>query len=302
MSRPGAQPVPYDFRRPNKFNRDHQRALQIAAETFARQFTTMLSTTLRTVCQVQAGSVGQLSYDEFIRVIPNPSYVAVLDLAPLGGSSLFHLPLPMVMSTIDRLLGGPGTASTISRPLTEIEQALMKRLMDRVLHELAYAFESLNGITPRLVLQESNPQFAQIAAATDMVVTIGFDLRIGTETGVAHLVIPFGSIQPVLEEVTSNAQDRNRIIADPDAVEEKLQDLMQDAPVTVSVHFDEITLPSVEIIDLQPGDVLSLHHPVDRPLQVAVGGQDQFHAVAGRRGKRLACVLVDPSGTQRDGS
>ena len=38
--------VPYDFRRPNKFNREHQRALQIASETFARQFTTVLSLSL----------------------------------------------------------------------------------------------------------------------------------------------------------------------------------------------------------------------------------------------------------------
>ena len=45
MPSTSATPVVYDFRRPNKFTREHVRALQIASETFARQFTTALSTT-----------------------------------------------------------------------------------------------------------------------------------------------------------------------------------------------------------------------------------------------------------------
>ncbi|MDQ1517043.1 MAG: flagellar motor switch protein FliM, partial [Actinomycetota bacterium] len=61
MPSPSATPVAYDFRRPNKFTREHVRALQIAHETFARQFTTVLSTTLRTVSQVQARGIGQLT-------------------------------------------------------------------------------------------------------------------------------------------------------------------------------------------------------------------------------------------------
>src|SRR5215470_4859996 len=85
----------YDFRRPNKFNRDHQRALQIASETFARHFTTTLSTVLRAVSSVNARPVGQLTYDEYIREIPNPSYLAVLSMEPLDGRSLFHIPLPL---------------------------------------------------------------------------------------------------------------------------------------------------------------------------------------------------------------
>ena len=67
MPSASATPVVYDFRRPNKFTREHVRALQIASETFARQFTTVLSTTLRTVSQVQAKGIHQLTYDEYIR-------------------------------------------------------------------------------------------------------------------------------------------------------------------------------------------------------------------------------------------
>ena len=60
-------PQTYDFRRPNKFSREHVRALQIVNETFARQFATVLASTLRAVSHVSLTSVDQLTYDEYIR-------------------------------------------------------------------------------------------------------------------------------------------------------------------------------------------------------------------------------------------
>jgi len=285
-------PVPYDFRRPNKFNREHVRALQIVNETFARQFTTVLATTLRAVSQVSAKSIGQLTYDEYIRDIPNPSFLAVLSLSPLPGASILHVPLPVVMAAVDRLLGGTGNGYLPRRPLTEIEGALVRSLLGRVLRELAYAFESLTTLDPQIIHQESNPQFAQIASPTDMVVLLEYDIRIGNDQGDATLCVPFGSLQPVLDEVTGNALLAGRVASDPAAVRQALAARMDVAPLPVSVRFDPIILTMAEIVDLRPGDVLPLHHPVDADLAVSVAGVPCFSARPGRKGKRLACQIT----------
>ena len=292
MPSPSATPVVYDFRRPNKFTREHVRALQIASETFARQFTTVLSTTLRTVSQVQAKGIHQLTYDEYIRDVPNPTYLAILSLAPLAGASIFHLPLPVVMTAVDRLLGGPGAGPALHRPLTEIEQSLMRDLLGRVLRELAYAFESLTALEPTVLHQESNPQFAQIGSPSDMVIVFVYDLRIGGQAGEATLCVPFASLQPVLDEVAANSLLAGRVEADAESVRESLAGRMGAAPVTVSVSFPAVTLALSEIVDLRPGDVLPLEHRVDAPLEVSVGGLPRFAARPGRRGKRLACVIT----------
>jgi flagellar motor switch protein FliM len=292
MPPPSATPVAYDFRRPNKFTREHVRALQIASETFARQFTTVLSTTLRTVSHVQATGIHQLTYDEYIRDVPNPTYLAILSLPPLVGASIFHLPLPVVMTAVDRLLGGPGTGAALNRPPTEIERSLMGDLLGRVLRELAYAFESLTALEPVVIHQESNPQFAQIGSPSDMVIVFVFDLRIGGQEGEATLCIPFAALQPVLDEVAGNALLAGRVEADADAVRDALAGRMGGAPVTVSVSFPPVLLALSDIVDLRPGDVLPLDHRVDAPLEVSVGGVPRFTARPGRRGKRLACVIT----------
>ncbi|MGC1513687.1 MAG: flagellar motor switch protein FliM [Acidimicrobiales bacterium] len=288
-------PLPYDFRRPNKFNREHVRALQIANETFARQFTTVLSTTLRSVSQVSLKQVSQYTYDEYIRDIPNPSYLAVLSLAPLAGASLFHIPLPVVMTIIDRLLGGTGGGDLPGRQLTDIEQALFQNFMGRVLHELQYGFEALASIQPAMLHQESNPQFAQISSATDMVVVISYDIRIGTVEDTATLCIPFTSLQPVLDEIVGNALLNGRVAVDPLAVQSVISSRLDNAPLDVSVRFREVTLPSVEIVNLRPGDILPLRHATDLALAVSIAGVPCYRGVAGRKGKRLACLIVDTS-------
>ena len=49
-------------------------------------------------------------------------------------------------------------------PLSDIESGRVRGLTQRVLRELSSAFESLGASDAPLVVRESNPQFAQIAA------------------------------------------------------------------------------------------------------------------------------------------
>src|SRR5436305_12157992 len=87
--------MPFDFRRPSKFSRDHVRALQIVHETFARHFSTVLATTLRAIGQVSLTSIEQLTYDEYVHTLTNRSYLAILSMQPLRGAAMFQLPLPV---------------------------------------------------------------------------------------------------------------------------------------------------------------------------------------------------------------
>ena len=287
-------PQVYDFRRPNKFSREHVRALQIVNETFARQFSNVLASTLRAVSQVTLTGVEQLTYDEYIRSTEAPAYLAILSMDPLPGAGILHLPLPVAMAAVDRLLGGSGSGTYPNRPLTDIESGLVRGLTQRVLRELSYAFESLVAIDAQLVLQESNPQFAQIAAPTEMVVVASFDMRIGGQAGQATLCLPFSSLQGVLENFIGKAHFGGHAAEARRAAHNQLTDRLQEATVEVAVAFNPVSLSSGEIVGLRPGDVLPLSHPVGEPLTVSVSGVPCHAGVAGRKGKRLACLVVEP--------
>ena len=64
--RSGGEPVAYDFRRPIQLSREHARILQIGLDGFARQATTVFTSTLRTVCSVTLSSIDQQTYSDYV--------------------------------------------------------------------------------------------------------------------------------------------------------------------------------------------------------------------------------------------
>lgn len=284
----------YDFRRPNKLNREHVRALEIVGETFARQLTTVLGTSLRTGVTTSMDDISQYTYDEYVRELPNPTLLTVLDLPPLKGSALFHLPASLTMAIVDRLLGGTGGGHVPSRAPTEIELRLLTNLLDRVLDRLGVAFDPLVPVRPQLNRTESNPQFAQVSAPTDMVVVTAFTVKIDGSASPVSLAVPFTTLAPVLEQATN----RDKVGDDELAIELRrtLESSLRHSGLEVRVRFDEITLPSRRIATLRPGDVLSLDQPVDTPLTVEVAGLPRFLATAGTKGRRVACLVTDTIG------
>src|SRR5437667_10039238 len=75
----------YDFRRPDKFSKEHIRAIQNIHETFARVTASSLSSYLRSTTSVSLSSIEQVVYDEYIQQLSNPTPVKLVDLQPLAG-------------------------------------------------------------------------------------------------------------------------------------------------------------------------------------------------------------------------
>lgn len=292
--------TPYDFKRPNKVGRDHARALQLVHETFARQFSTILSSTLRAVSPIQVMSIEQRTYDEYVSPLPSPTSMTILSVDPLPGHGILHLPLPAAMEIVDRLLGGPGGETHPNRPMTEIEIGVLRGLLDRVMRELTYAFESFMDVTTTITGAESNPQFAQIAGLSDMVVVGTYSIAIGDQHWEASLTFPFMMLEPALDAYTESKRTRDVDSGEMARATELVHEQLREAPMPVGVAFNTVSLSASEIVSLQTGDVLPLRHRVDAPLTITVGGVPCFTAMPGRNGRRLAAMVTGDLQGRRD--
>ena len=174
--------------------------------------------------------------------------MVILSLNPLPGAALLQFPLPITFAAVDRLLGGTGDAASPKRPLTEIEQNLMRSVVDRALRELEYAYETLVRVEAEIVQQEFNPQFAQIAAPSDMVLVVSFEMRIGEKRGNATICVPFTTMAPVLESLASQTLFQDQRGEDPVLWQQKLESALYTVPVETRVRFDAVGLTSAEIV------------------------------------------------------
>src|SRR6266849_6594164 len=75
----------YDFRRPDRFSKEHIRAIQNIHETIARVTASSLSSCLRSATTVSLSSIEQVVYDEYVHQLSNPTLVNLVELQPLSG-------------------------------------------------------------------------------------------------------------------------------------------------------------------------------------------------------------------------
>jgi flagellar motor switch protein FliM len=284
----------YDFRRPTKLSRDHIRILEMEFDTFARQWATLLTTTLRSISSVQLKSIQQMSYDEYVSSLAAHTTMFILAVDPIPGAAILEFSNESAMTIVDHLLGGPGIAPQPTRPFTEIESVLVKGVVERVLHELRYAIEGLVAIEPALVSVEHNPQFAQAAAPSDLVLNATFDVKIGQAECDATLVLPFGGILPHLDKaVGGNAPGRDR--GDREAAAKAVAKRLGDVEVDVSVSFLPTMVRMGDVVSLKVGDVIRLRHPVTEPLSVTSAGIEFAQGMSGSEGQNRVCCVVHPT-------
>jgi flagellar motor switch protein FliM len=288
--------TPYDFRRPTTLAREHTRALEVAFETFARQWSTLLLTRLRQPSTVVLVSVDAISYDEYVRSLPG--HGALVTFTPEVGSEpgLLQLSSVTALDCLDLMLGGSGGTSVeeAERELTEIERRLLDDLLVRTLADLAYAFASIIPLDPQLGVIEANPQFLQLAAANDVVVVAGLTIAIG-EDAAAEPVTVMLPLAPLVARLLDAGGDRARSVEQLRGLavaSDRLARSVPELPIEVAARFTPMPTHPPEVLALRVGDVLRLSHPTTRPLDVVTNGVVLASAVAGTSGSRLACLVV----------
>ena len=71
---------------------------------------------LRTPVTVDVLSVEQITYDEFVRSINNPTILAIFSIPPLDGNAILEINLDLGFAILDRMFGGLGCLSVGARP------------------------------------------------------------------------------------------------------------------------------------------------------------------------------------------
>ncbi|MBN2040987.1 MAG: flagellar motor switch protein FliM [Spirochaetes bacterium] len=282
----------YDFRRPDKFSKDQIRTLQMMHETFARLTTTALSAQLRALVSVHVASVDQLTYEEFVRSIPNPTTLAVINMDPLKGSGVLEIDPSITFTIIDKLFGGIGESSRITRELTDIELSVMEGIIVRILGNLREAWSNVIDLRPRLGNIETNPQFAQIVPPNDMVVLITLETKVGEVEGMTNLCIPYITIEPIISKLSAQYWYSSIRKGTTDENLAIIQGRLENVELQVVAEIGEVPITMQEVLNLTVGDVIKLPDTkINSDMTLKVGGRKKYKCRPGLIGSRVAVQI-----------
>jgi flagellar motor switch protein FliM len=277
----------YDFRRPERVSKDQIRTLASVHEVFARNFSAMLSSYLRTIIDVRVVAVEQLTYNEFVHSLPNPTCFLTLEAPPLEGQMCLELSPLIVYPIIDRLLGGNSSSAYIpQRALTVIEWRLITKIVERALENLSEVWKNLVDARFAVVSGESNPELVHIVAPTEVVVFITFEIKLGTNAGTMSLCIPFNTIESVVSRLATQAWFYKPKPAN-DRQARRLHRGLVRGTVPLTGFLGQTTIRMGELRALEVGDLLVLDKRASQEFILRIGDRNKFAGTLGQvRGLR----------------
>ncbi|MBL8990112.1 MAG: flagellar motor switch protein FliM [Phycisphaerae bacterium] len=283
----------YDFKRPERVSKDQMRALQTLHEGFARNFGASLSGFLRTIVEVKVATCEQMTYGEFIAGLPNPTSFNLIDAKPLEGQVCLEISPLIIYPIIDRLLGGTNQDLFIpQRPMTAIESRLIGKMIGRGLAALAEAWAGIKQIEFQVAATESNPQLVQIVPPNEVVVVVGFELKMGARAGTMNLCIPYNVIEPVMEELSAQSWFSNSRLARSKDVQQRIERSLSRAGLTVTGLLAQTTMTLADLRSMAVGDVVATEKPVGQPVVLCVEGEKKFLAHIGQfKGQRALRIV-----------
>ncbi|MFM1823376.1 MAG: flagellar motor switch protein FliM [Planctomycetota bacterium] len=279
---------PYDFKRPERISKDQMRALEMLHETFARNFGASLSGLLRTIVEVRVTSATQMTYSEFIGGLPNPTSFNLVRCPPLEGQICLEVSPLVIYPIIDRLLGGSNKELFVpQRPMTLIETRLIQKILKRATDGLGEAWQGIRRIEFALGEMESNPQLVQIVPPNEVVVVIGFEVRLTNRAGPMSLCIPYNAIEPLIEDLSAQSWFVTGKAANGAGTADRIAGGLSAARVELEATLATTTISLSELRNLEVGDLIVTSRPSDGAAVLGVEGKPKFLARIGQfRGNR----------------
>lgn len=274
----------YDFGRSTTLSREHARVLEMSFETFARQWGSQLSARTHGRSHVVVEAVAMQTYDEYGGSLPPATTLVVCALPGTDARAVIQFPASLATAWVVQMVGGRPVDTAEARPLTHIEQALVGAVMKDAIEHLTRSLDGLlpDGITIAGIQHSS--QFTQVAAANEPVIVAQLSIRSGGRALGASVMLPASVILRALSTVGTGIPE----LASPGAIDRQVE----QTPVEVALRLTPRRVRPREVLDLAVGDLLTLPHAADRPLDLMVGDHPVATAAVGASGARLACVVT----------
>lgn len=251
----------YNLATQERIVRGRMPTLEIMNERFARLLRIGMFNFLRRNTEVSVGPVRVSKYSEFIRNLVVPSNFNLVHIKPLRGTGLVVIEPALAFLIVDNLFGGDGRfhLRVEGRDFTQVEQRVIHRTLDIIFENYAKSWEPVYPIEFEFIRSEMNPQFANIATPSEVVVSSSFRMDLGDNGGSIHVCTPYTMIEPVRDILTSSMQgealevDRRWV--------RLLKQQIQTAEVEIVAELGTTRTDVEGLLNMRPGDILPLHVP-----------------------------------------
>lgn len=280
----------YNISSQERIVRGRMPTMEIVNERFTRNLRVGLFNFIRRSPEISVGPVTVQRYSAFLRELAVPTNFNIVAIRPLRGSGLIVCEPALVFGVIDTLYGGIGKFQTRieGRDFSATEQRVINRLVDVITAEYKKAWKGIYPLELDYQRSEMQPQFANIATPSEIVISTTFQLEIGDITGAIHFCFPYSTLEPIRDVLYSSTQ------GDSIEVDRRWVNLLtreiQAAEVTLVAELARADATIEQLLAMKKGDFIELDR--QPKIQASVDGVPIFECQYGTHNAKYA-IRID---------
>jgi len=231
-------------------------------------------------------------FQNFVEGTSNPTYLALLKLAPLQGICLLEVPPKVGLCIVDRELGGPAQCLDEVRPLTEIESKLLSKVVEIVAGEWCSFWSDLVELRSTLLGYENSASFVQVVPPDTMMLILGMEIRIGEVAEQMQFCFPCATLEPLIVKLNAGIKADKSAAARP-AATLKWNPSLNEVRVKVTAELPDMQLTARQLAQLKPGDTLLVTPEMAAQVNLCLAKKPKFTAMLGTSNNRWAAKITD---------
>ncbi|MCP9470196.1 MAG: flagellar motor switch protein FliM [Nitrospira sp.] len=284
--------APYDLLNQERIVRGRMPTLEMINDRFIQRQSVTWTRVLQERIEFFLSGIQVIKFGEFLKKVPLPSSINVFHMHPLRGSGLFVMDAFLVYLIVDYFFGGKGQTHVKpeGRDFTPVQSRIIRRLLVHALEDLEKSWQAVLPVKVEYVRSESNPQFAMIVTASEIVVVVTIQILIGDTTRDFFLVYPYSMLEPIKEKLYSGLVSDQ--IEQDGAWTARFREKLQECPLSVSVRLGTTTVTLRDVLNFAPGDVILLDQRPGDPLDCYVEGFHKFQGSPGVYKGNHACRIT----------
>ena len=280
----------YDLSSQERIVRGRMPTMEVINERFARNLRVGLFNFIRRSPEISVGTVQVQKYSMFLRELVVPTNFNIMAVRPLRGSGLIVCEPTLLFGVIDSLFGGSGKFHTRieGRDFSPTEQRVINRLVEVVSEEYKKAWKGVYPLELAYQRSEMQPQFANIATPSEIIVSTSFSLEIGDITGSLHICIPYSTLEPIRDLLYSTSQGDSMEV-DRRWVKLLSQEI-QAAEVDLVAELARTGATIEQLLAMKVGDFIELER--ERVIEAKIDGVPILQCEYGTHNGKYALKVV----------
>lgn len=276
----------YNISSQERIVRGRMPTMEVVNERFARNLRISLFNFIRRSPEISVGPVQVQRYSAFLRELAVPTSFNIMAVRPLRGNGMIVCEPSLIFGVIDTLYGGIGKFQSRieGRDFSATEQRIINRLVDVISDEYKKAWRGIYPLELEYQRSEMQPQFANIATPSEIVVSSSFQLEIGEMSGTIHFCIPYATLEPIRDVLYSSTQ------GDSMEVDRRWVNVLtreiQAAEVTLVAELARANTTVEELLAMKVGDFIELER--QPRIEATISGVPVFECQYGTHNAKYA--------------